>query len=433
MPPVQAGVQAAVDAAEGAGRFQLRGLERHAFYARAAKAYCVVRSTERAFYGCARATAAHCGADARGLSHRHIAGFVSPLRPAGALSSRRASLRPRKPRAALPLTFRCKQQATASHADASGPKPPIYFWPQPISVAWGAGAAAVSPALTFTLSPPGNPDLAAYAARIAAEVFVHAASTPAPATQTREVTITVADASAALSISADESYTLSVPADGSAIAITAATNYGAYHALQTLSQAVRFDFATQQYGVVSAPLTIADKPKFAWRGILVDTDRHWLSLHHLQRVIEGLAMSKLNVLVRWAGSSGAALVFPVGGGGAATHADLTLLPPLPLPLLQHWHIVGKHRACLLANSLCPHPRSHALMLRGGGAGRVVAPPPPPPLPPPPQTGRAGRCRASPCRCCGARRGPLASATRCATWRRSSSLRAREVCAWSPSS
>ena len=197
-----------------------------------------------------------------------------------------------------------KKSIPTSPSPSPGPKPPIYFWPTPISVAWGAGAAAVSPALTFTLSPPANADLAAYAARIAGDMFAHAASTPAPATQTREVSITVADAGAALSIASDESYTLRIPADGSPIAITAATNYGAYHALETLAQAVQFDFATQQYGVVSAPLMISDKPKFAWRGILIDTDRHWLSLHHIQRIIDGLAMAKMNVLVRREGAGG---------------------------------------------------------------------------------------------------------------------------------
>lgn len=75
-----------------------------------------------------------------------------------------------------------------------------------------------------------------------------------------------------------QSYTLNIPADGSAATITALTIYGAYMGLQTLSQAIRFDFDVEQYGVAAVPLAIEDAPKFSWRGILIDSDRHWLSL-----------------------------------------------------------------------------------------------------------------------------------------------------------
>ena len=66
--------------------------------------------------------------------------------------------------------------------------------------------------------------------------------------------------------------------------------------LQTLSQAIRFNFDTQQYGVAGTPLAIADAPKFAWRGILIDTDRHWLSLRDIYRIIDALGYAKLNII-----------------------------------------------------------------------------------------------------------------------------------------
>ena len=52
IPPVQAEVQAVIDAAEGKGKFPLGSIERMAFYERAKKAYCVIRTGERRFYGC---------------------------------------------------------------------------------------------------------------------------------------------------------------------------------------------------------------------------------------------------------------------------------------------------------------------------------------------------------------------------------------------
>jgi L-fucose mutarotase len=49
--PVQAEVQAEIDAAEGRP-WPLVGIERYAFYERAKNAYCVIQTGELRFYGC---------------------------------------------------------------------------------------------------------------------------------------------------------------------------------------------------------------------------------------------------------------------------------------------------------------------------------------------------------------------------------------------
>lgn len=51
IPAVQAEVQTEVDAAEGRSR-PLGSVERFAFYERAKRAYCVIATGERRFYGC---------------------------------------------------------------------------------------------------------------------------------------------------------------------------------------------------------------------------------------------------------------------------------------------------------------------------------------------------------------------------------------------
>lgn len=51
IPPVQAEVQRAIDAAEGKP-WPMTSIERYAFYERAKKAYCVIQTGERRFYGC---------------------------------------------------------------------------------------------------------------------------------------------------------------------------------------------------------------------------------------------------------------------------------------------------------------------------------------------------------------------------------------------
>lgn len=51
IPPVQAEVQLAIDAAEGKS-WPMGSVERFAFYEKAKQAYCVIQTGERRFYGC---------------------------------------------------------------------------------------------------------------------------------------------------------------------------------------------------------------------------------------------------------------------------------------------------------------------------------------------------------------------------------------------
>ena len=51
VPPVQAEVQAEINAAEGRS-WPMGSVERFAFYDLARKAYCVIQTCERRFYGC---------------------------------------------------------------------------------------------------------------------------------------------------------------------------------------------------------------------------------------------------------------------------------------------------------------------------------------------------------------------------------------------
>ena len=206
------------------------------------------------------------------------------------------------------------------------PPPPISFFPLPISVSFGGSAVAVSPALAFNVQPASAP-LSAYAARIGEAIFQHTAGAT-PAGALAAVNIVVADVTVPLTIGVDESYKLTVPADGSAATLSAATIYGAMMGLQTLSQAVRYDFDADAYSVAAAPLAITDAPKFAWRGILIDTDRHWLSLHHIYRIIDSLGMAKVR----------------------AAQSCVPPPPPPPPPM--------SARACVRAQRTAPPPPPH---------------------------------------------------------------------------
>jgi hexosaminidase len=93
----------------------------------------------------------------------------------------------------------------------------------------------------------------------------------------------------------DESYTLTVPAAGDAT-LRAATVYGALRGLETFSQLVVFDFGRARYHVGRVPLVVTDSPRFAHRGFMVDTARHYQPLGMLKRLLDSMAFAKLNVL-----------------------------------------------------------------------------------------------------------------------------------------
>src|SRR5712692_3946866 len=88
----------------------------------------------------------------------------------------------------------------------------------------------------------------------------------------------------------DESYTLSIAADGAKI--EASTPLGAMHGLQTFLQLVE----VSPDGFAAPAVTIQDKPRFPWRGLMIDVGRHFIPLDLLKRNLDGLAAVKMNVL-----------------------------------------------------------------------------------------------------------------------------------------
>jgi hexosaminidase len=88
----------------------------------------------------------------------------------------------------------------------------------------------------------------------------------------------------------DESYRLDV--SSTQAVLTAPTVVGAMHGLETFLQ-LQTDDST---GVVIQGATIADAPRFPWRGLLLDVSRHFEPVDVVKRTLDGMAMVKLNVL-----------------------------------------------------------------------------------------------------------------------------------------
>nr|XP_020469241.1 beta-hexosaminidase subunit beta isoform X2 [Monopterus albus] len=92
------------------------------------------------------------------------------------------------------------------------------------------------------------------------------------------------------SVSSDESYELSV--DQPYAILKAPKVWGALRGLETFSQLVYED----EYGTKTINSTaISDFPRFAHRGILLDTSRHFLPVKIILATLETMAMNKFNV------------------------------------------------------------------------------------------------------------------------------------------
>ena len=60
------------------------------------------------------------------------------------------------------------------------------------------------------------------------------------------------------------------------------------YALESLSQIIKKD---------KVPFaTIKDEPLLEYRGVMIDSARHYLGVEHIKRLIQSMPLSKLNIL-----------------------------------------------------------------------------------------------------------------------------------------
>ncbi len=89
----------------------------------------------------------------------------------------------------------------------------------------------------------------------------------------------------------DERYRLTTGTGG--VQIEAASEWGVLRAFATLAQLVQ---GGQDDDPSLPVLTIDDAPRFAWRGLMVDTARHFIGIDTLEHTLDAMALFKLNVL-----------------------------------------------------------------------------------------------------------------------------------------
>lgn len=97
----------------------------------------------------------------------------------------------------------------------------------------------------------------------------------------------------------DESYHLAISANG--VELKAPNPIGVIRGLQTFLQLVR----VTPKGFTVPVVTIDDKPRFPWRGLLIDSGHRFVPVADVKRNVDGMEAVKLNVLHwRFADNSG---------------------------------------------------------------------------------------------------------------------------------
>jgi hexosaminidase len=96
-----------------------------------------------------------------------------------------------------------------------------------------------------------------------------------------------------------EGYALTVMADS--VRLVAATNAGLFHGTQTIRQLLPADVESHigtrpARGWTIPPVTIVDRPRYTWRGAMLDVARHFFTVREVEQYIDLLALYKLNTL-----------------------------------------------------------------------------------------------------------------------------------------
>jgi hexosaminidase len=167
-------------------------------------------------------------------------------------------------------------------------------WPESVKPQSSGGELLIQNSFSVSISQGSDPYLHRAVAIFLDDLRKHTGSLPldfAYATSgSGQLQISVDHASKEIQeLGEDESYTLEVTSN--AATLKAPTTLGAMRGLQTFLQLVQI--SSQGFSVPA--VLINDKPRFAWRGLMIDSGRHFMPVEVIKRNLDGMAAVKLNV------------------------------------------------------------------------------------------------------------------------------------------
>src|SRR5882724_1623648 len=194
------------------------------------------------------------------------------------------------PRSILPALILTATGACMLNAQSNTP---LNIMPLPAKVERGDGSLKID--ASFRVAFAGYHELRLEHAGLRLErqiqrqtglVILHANKSAGPATL--EVT-TDRESKAIQELGEDESYSLDVTPTGAKL--HAASPLGALRGLQTFLQLI----AITPDGFSVPALHIEDRPRFPWRGLMIDSGRHFIPLDVIKRNLDGMEAVKMNV------------------------------------------------------------------------------------------------------------------------------------------
>jgi hexosaminidase len=185
--------------------------------------------------------------------------------------------------------------ATAATAVVAPAQQQHHLMPVPASVRFNAGRLPVGKSFNVAVRGQADPRLQAGIARFLRRiegrtVMELSRGLAGDAASATFVVETGGAGKAVPSVEEDESYTLEV-SDRQAV-LKSANTVGALRGLETFLQLLDSD----RDGYFIPSVQIQDRPRFPWRGLLIDVARHYQPMDVLKRNLDAMAAVKLNVL-----------------------------------------------------------------------------------------------------------------------------------------
>lgn len=186
-------------------------------------------------------------------------------------------------------------------AISAAQQPPLNLLPMPSQVQSGTGLLLIDKNFSFAFTGFNEPRLERAAQRfrkqlakqtgllLTQHLTLHDASASKVAPDATLVIHTAHGGKPIQEPGEDESYTLEVSASGAKL--NAETPLGTMHGLQTFLQLV----AVTPQGFAAPAVSIVDRPRFPWRGLMIDSGRHFMPMEVLKRNIDGMEAVKMNV------------------------------------------------------------------------------------------------------------------------------------------